>query len=238
MSDVTRRFLVAVVAVMPAHRRAWGEALLAELDHVHTPRDRMRLVFAAVRVGLLPSAAAAGYGRVAGRAALTAAVAWTPLGATVYVSNVLFPTSPDYAPAVIAMFLYLTVMLMRTGAVARRASPRRGAPIIAGVAAGLIIAVLTISAFAIVDNVFLAAVSMHPEKISGLQASGMTSMRAYINSALRAAAPGEVLFLTIGGGLLAALGSTIKTSIDAPNTPSNLGTVRRLSADQAPRRSD
>ena len=208
MGSVARRLLVALTAVMPASRRVWGEAMLAELDQVHSARDQARLVLGAARVALLPPAVPAGYGRATGRAAITAVVAWIPLGVVLYLSNVVFPATGDNTLGVIAIDLYLVIVLMAAGAVAWRASAGTGAPIIAGMLAGLIIAVLVMGTFAVIDNVWLAVVSQQQDKIDGLRASGMMSMRAYINASLEATAPGVSLILAFGGAFLAALGAS------------------------------
>ena len=55
-------------------------------------------------------------------------------------------------------------------------------------AAGLILAALGMGTFAVIDNAFLSVVSHQQAKIDGFRASGMTSMRAYINADLEAAA--------------------------------------------------
>jgi len=101
------------------------------------------------------------------------------------------------------MGAYLLLALMTAGAVARRASPRPGAPVIAGLAAGLVLAVLGMATFAVIDNAFLAIVSHQQGKIDGFRDSGMTSMRAWINADLEATAPGVAIILTIAGAFLA-----------------------------------
>jgi hypothetical protein len=121
MGSVARRLLVALTAVMPASRRVWGEAMLAELDQIHSARDQARLVLGAARIALLPPAVPAGYGRAIGRAAITAVVAWIPLGVVLYLSNVVFPASGDNTLGVITIDLYLVIVLWRP-------APRPGAP--------------------------------------------------------------------------------------------------------------
>jgi hypothetical protein len=200
--------MVAVTAVMPRGRRAWGEAMLAELDHIYSARDRARLVLGTARVALLPPAVPTGYGKAIGHAAITAVVAWIPLGVVLYLSNVVFPATADNTLGVIAIDLYLVIALMSVGVAARRASALAGAPIVAGMLAGLIIAVLAMGTFAVIDNVFLAIVSHQQDKIDGLHASGLTSMRAYINASLEATAPGVSLILASGGAFLAYLGAS------------------------------
>ena len=107
------------------------------------------------------------------------------------------------------MDAYLLVALMAVGALARRASARPGAPVIAGMAAGLVIAVLGMVTFAVLDNAFLSIVSHQQGKIDGFRGSGMTSMRAYINGGLEATAPGVAIVLTIAGSVFAPLGAAL-----------------------------
>jgi hypothetical protein len=76
--DLARRFLAAAVALMPASRRDWGRAMLAELDQVAGPAARWRFAVGAAwatltvpRARRLPRLAAivlAGAGCAAGAA--------------------------------------------------------------------------------------------------------------------------------------------------------------------------
>jgi hypothetical protein len=63
--------------------------------------------------------------------------------------------------------------------------------------------------FAAIDNAFLSIVSHQPGKIDGFRASGMTSMRAYINSSLEATAPGVAIVLAIAGAIFGAIGAAL-----------------------------
>jgi hypothetical protein len=96
---------------------------------------------------------------------------------------------------------------MVAGAVARRACAGRGAPIVAGIGAGLVIAVLGMATFAVIDNAFLSVVSHQQAKIDGFRTSGMASMRDYVNASLEATAPGVALVLAVAGAFLGSLGS-------------------------------
>lgn len=96
---------------------------------------------------------------------------------------------------------------MLAGVLARRATTRPGAPAVAGVVAGLVVAVFVMATFAVIDNAFLSVVSHQQGKIEGFYASGMTSMRDYINASLRATAPGVAVELAVAGALLGSLGS-------------------------------
>lgn len=207
MAGLERRLLAALTALMPPGRRAWGQALTAELDHTHRRRDRAQFVLAAARVALLPPAGLGDYGRAAGRAALLAVVACVPLTTGLYLTNVVFPSAQDSTLGVLSMDAYLAVTLMLAGALARRACARPGAPAVAGMAAGLVIAVIGMATFAVIDNAFLSVISHQQAKLDGFRASGMTSMRDYVNASLQTTAPGVTLLLAAAGAFLASLGS-------------------------------
>jgi hypothetical protein len=215
MDGMARRVLAAITAVMPPSRRTWGEAILAELGYPHSRGQAARLVLGAVRVALLPPPGLAPYGRAAGRAAVVAVVAWIPLATGLFLSNVVFPSSSENGAGVLAMDLYVVLALMAAGAVARRTTGEAGQSFVAGLTAGLILAVLAMSTFAAIDNVFLSVVSHEQEKISGFRASGLSSMRAYINDNLEATAPGVALVLSVLGAGLGYLGATAAEAITA-----------------------
>lgn len=207
------RLLAVLTAAMPPSRRDWGRAMIGELEHVHSSRDRARLVLGAARVALLPPPGLAGYGLAAGRACLVAAVACIPICTVLYLSNVVFPRSEDSTLSVLSGDAYVVLTLMAAGAAARRASSRPGAAILAGAAAGLVVAAVSMAAFAVIDNAFLPVVSLQAAKVAGFRASGLTSMRAYINAGLEATAPGVAVMLAFGGAFLGALGASADRDI-------------------------
>ncbi len=213
MGGAARLLLNMLTALMPSSRRAFGQAMIAELDYVLSRRGRARLVLGAVRVALLPPPALAGYGRAAGRAALVAVVGWIPLGIGLYLANVVFPARQDSSLGVLTMDAYLIVMLMTAGAVARRVAGGIGPRIVAGLVAGLVIAVLGMATFAVIDNAFLPIVMQQTAKIDGFRASGLTSMRTYNNRSLDATAPGLALFLAVLGAILGSLGARADRAI-------------------------
>jgi hypothetical protein len=206
---ITCRLLGLLTAAMPPSRRDWGRAISAELDYARSGTERARLVLSAARVAVLPPPAFVDYGRAARRALFLAAIAYLPLGLGLYLANVVFPRPDDSAAGVLAMDGYLAAALMTAGALARRWSARRVAPVIAGMTAGLVLAVLGMATFAVIDNVFLSIVSHQQGKMIGFQESGMTSMRAYINGNLEATAPGVAILLTVAGAVLAPLGAAV-----------------------------
>jgi hypothetical protein len=209
---IARRLLVLATAAMPSSRRDWGRAMSAELACARSRSEQARLVVGAMRVTLLAPRGLADHGRSAARSAGLAAIAFVPLGLGLYLANVIFPSAQDGTTAgVVGMDAYLFLALMTVGALARRASARLSAPVIAGIAAGLVVAALSMVTFAVIDNAFLAIVSHQQSKIDGFRASGMTSMRGYINADLESTAPGVALFFTVVGAVLASIGAALTT---------------------------
>jgi hypothetical protein len=107
------------------------------------------------------------------------------------------------------MDTYLLAALLTAGALARRGSARPGAPVIAGMAAGLVLALLGMATFAVIDNAFLPIVSHQQGNLEGFRGSGMTSMRAFINGDLAATAPGVIIVGTVAGAVLAPIGAAL-----------------------------
>jgi len=208
-ADMGRRLLAMATAAMPPSRRDWGRAISAELAYARSRREQARLVLGAVRVALVPPPGVADYARDAARSAALAATVYVPLGLGLYLGNVVFPSPEDRLVGDLALDTYLLAVLLVAGALARRASARPAAPVIAGMAAGLVLAVLGMATFAVIDNAFLSVVSHQQGMIDGFRESGMTSMRAYINGHLEATAPGVALFGTIAGAFIAPLGAAL-----------------------------
>ena len=206
---MTRWLMALATAAMPPSRRAWGRAMSAELAYARSRRERARLTLGAARVALLPPPGVTDYGLAASRSAALAVIAYVPLGLGLYLANAVFPSQQDSSAGDLAMDAYLLVALMAAGALARRVSARPGAPVVAGITAGLVLAVLGMATFAAIDNAFLSIVSHQPGKIDGFRASGMTSMRAYINSSLEATAPGVAIVLAIAGAIFGAIGAAL-----------------------------
>jgi hypothetical protein len=211
---VARRLLALATAVMPASRRDWGRAMSAELACARSRGERARLVLGAVRIALLPPPGVPGYGRTAATAAGLAVIAYVPVGMADYASDVVFPSSQDSNAAVLAGDAYLLAALMGAGALARYARPGLAAPVLAGLAAGLVFAVLGMATFTVIDNAFLPAVMHQQNNIDGFRASGVTSARAYINGQLKAAALGLTILLAVMGAVLAPLGAILAQEAD------------------------
>jgi hypothetical protein len=118
-------------------------------------------------------------GRAIRRGAIVAVIAWVPLGTGIVLTNVVFPTRQDndglWVPV---MFLVISAVFALAGM--NSATERNR--VTAGAVAGAILGMLFIATFAVIDNAFLQIISQQQAKIEGLRESGMTSMRAYLNS--------------------------------------------------------
>jgi len=171
-------------------RRDWQRAIRAELAYTSSPRDRAVLIVSALRVALVPppglGRALAGCGRAALFASGATVIVWLPLGAAMYLDNVVFPSSAVSPVTVLTTDVYLIAALMATGVAARRGCARPAALVTAGFAAGVVVAALTGTLFLIIDTVV-------PKLASGSAA---------------VAAPGITVMAPIGA-VLAPIGATL-----------------------------
>ena len=153
--------------------------------------------------------AAPGAARAIGLAVVAAVTSWLPLGALIFLSNVTFASHDDTISAA-AGYLYLMVAFAVIGAVASRACDRTGSWLAACAVAGAIMAVLVNAAFAAVYNAFPRIVGTQPQKIADFRASGMTSMRDFLNLSLERQVIGITIELIVMGlffGMLGACGA-------------------------------
>jgi hypothetical protein len=141
-------------------------------------------------------------------------IAYVPIGLADYASNVVYPSSQDSNAGVLAGDAYLLAALMAAGALARYTRPGLAAPVLAGMAAGLVFAVLGMANFTVIDNAFLPVVMHQQNNIDGFRASGMTSARAYMNGQLKATALGVTLLMAVMGAVLAPLGAILAQEAD------------------------
>jgi hypothetical protein len=190
MGGVTRRLLLAVTAAMPPRRRGWGEAMIAELSYTNSRRDQAQLLLGAVRLAMVPPPGLDGCARSVRRASLVAITAWIPLAAALYLANVVFPSAGDNAFGDLGLRLYVAVSLMAAGAAARRTVPGTIPPIVAGIAAGLVLAALGIGTFAVIGN-----------------------LGGHLSATLIGTAPGVALLLAVSGAILAPLGAIVDQEI-------------------------
>jgi hypothetical protein len=211
---LARRLVAAVTAIMPPSRRDWGRAMSAELDFARSRTDRAQLVLGAVRLALLPPGFLNGlrdHARTAVTSVVVAAIAYLPLGAGLYESNVVNRSGQDTTVGLLTMDAYQLVIFITAGVLARRASPRISTAITAGVVAGAILGALETATFAWIDNSFFSIISQQQEKIDSFRGSGMTSMHAYLNASIESSVTGVILSLAITGAVLALIGAALWT---------------------------
>src|SRR5664279_5278996 len=107
VSDVPQRLLAASVAVLAADRADWGQAMLAELDHVGARGKRWRFVLGCVRATLLVPPRRGAPGRWTGTVVAVAAMACAGL---VGYGLVRYPQVITGARTWVSMALFLAVL--------------------------------------------------------------------------------------------------------------------------------
>ena len=194
-------------------RQRYGEEMSRLLDDLAPSSRGARLkVTADLLLGVLDTrlsmspGAVAGAARAIGLAAGAAVIGWLPVGALIYLSNVVFPSSDDTIPA-LAGYLYLMTAFLAIGAMVSRICPRSWSWPAAGAAAGVVMAALVTGTFAWVDTSFFGTVSRQPQKIAGFHSSGMTSMRSFVNVSLEHQVVGITILLTALGVVLGTIGA-------------------------------
>jgi hypothetical protein len=155
-----------------------------------------------------------------------ALIAYIPIGLVLYLLNVVLPSAQVVVPAVLS-YGYPLLVLLAAGTRARRASARIGAPIVAGLAAGLVLAILALATIAVLDNAFFLVISQQPDNIEKFRASGMTSMHAYLNSDLESTTPVVIIILAIAGAVFGHLGPVLARAL-IPATTESPNRVRRI----------
>jgi len=210
------RLLRFAVSRLPAGRRDFGEALLAEAETVPSgPRRTAWLLggfWFLVKEGLPVNVTR----RAVGWTALIAAIVWLGLAVEIVLSNVVFPsTGDDDLVSVLLSYLCVFAALLLVGLVAARTGAGPKGQVLAGALAGVAIGLLTAATFAIVDNVWLDIVARQQPKIDGFAHSHAASMRDYINSGLVGVAVGLPIIFGIIGAVLALAGGLIGVRVPA-----------------------
>jgi hypothetical protein len=142
-------------------------------------------------------------GRVIRRGAIVGMIAWVPWGTGIVLTNVVFPTRQSHDGLWVPLgYLLIFAVFAFAGLTPAGARSR----VAAGAVAGAVFGVLNIATFVVVDNVFLEIVSQQENKIEGLRESGMTSMRAFINTNLVPAGIFMTVEFVVFGILLAVVG--------------------------------
>jgi hypothetical protein len=203
-----------LIRLYPARwRQRYGEEMARLLDDLAPPSRGARLRIAVdVLLGALDArlsqdfAAVMDAARAVGLATAATVIGWLPVGALIYLSNVVFPSNDDTIPS-IAGYLYLMVAFAAIGAVASRACAELWSWLVASAVSGLVMAALINATFAWVDNAYLGIVSKQQQKIEDFRSSGMTSMREFINLSLERQVVGITVLLTVIGVLLGTMGA-------------------------------
>jgi hypothetical protein len=156
----------------------WEESL----PHGRPPRHLYRLT----QAGLDASASAPAPAASPAASAVTV-VAWVPLGAALYLSTVVFPSSTVSPLSILTMDAYVIAAMMAAGVAARRGCTRPAALVIAGIAAGILIATLSLAL---------------------LEVIGATTVKTATGAA-PAPAPGISIFAPVFGAILAPLGAAL-----------------------------
>jgi hypothetical protein len=151
------------------------------------------------------------------RTAVIAGVVWLGLSVEILLSNVVFPsTTDDDAVPVVVSYLSIFAALFLAGFVVARAGAGWKGQVIAGLAAGVTIGLLTAATFAVVDNVWLDVVAQQQTKIDGFAHSGAASMREFINDGLIGVAVGLPIGLGVFGALFGLAGGLAGRAPAAP----------------------
>jgi hypothetical protein len=138
------------------------------------------------------------------RGLAVAAVVWLALSIEIVLSNVVLASPQDDDDGIAVGLSYLAVFtsFLVIGRLAAHVAHGWRPFALAGAVAGAFIGSFTAGTFFAVDNIFLSTISQQQTKIDGLAASGMTSMRAYVNHSLI----GPLIFWTV---LFAVFGAVL-----------------------------
>ena len=129
-----------------------------------------------------------------------------------------FPSGPpesdsEYSGAYAIGYGLLFLYFVAAGAFGSWKTRRLASGVWAGAATGLVAFVVVITAFAVVDNLFLDVVSRQPDKIAAFHNSGYHSMRESINAGLLTGAIFGIPFVTLLGAGAGALGALISRAV-------------------------
>ena len=162
------------------------------------------------------------------RGALIAAIIWLGLSVEIVLSNVVFPSkNDDDTISVLVSYLCVFAGLLLTGTAAARDGTGRKRLALAGFIAGTMIGAMTVTTFAVVDNVWLDVIGQQQAKIDGFAHSGAASMREYINNGL----VGAAVFLTVALGVFGAALSLVGGLVGRePPSPSSATAVERTNS--------
>jgi hypothetical protein len=136
---------------------------------------------------------------------------------SVVLTNVVFPpgpnesdSDPEYVIQSLVTYGLIAVLFALIGARGARRTGTLGGGLRAGAVAGFVVALLTIVDFLVVNNLFFSIVSQQHDKIVAYQASGWTSMRAYITVQQLFGALFVIPAATLVAGVLGLVGGALR----------------------------
>ncbi len=151
------------------------------------------------------------------RGALDGLVVAALVTVSIVLTNVVFPPGPDesdsdpeYVVQNLITYGLIAVLFAVIGARGARRTGNLGGGLRAGAVAGFVVALLTIVDFLVVNNLFFSIVSQQHDKIVAYQASGWSSMRAYITVQQLFGALFVVPVAPLVGALLGLVGGAVR----------------------------
>ena len=132
-------------------------------------------------------------------------------------SNVIVPShesDDEYTGWYLVFYLGLMGYFFLAGFVASRPTNRLLSGAWVGAATAVLVALIVLSTFVIIDNLFLDVVMQQPDKANGFQRSGMTSARDYVNQGLLAGLVGVPIVLGAFGAAFGAMGGLVRQGLD------------------------
>jgi hypothetical protein len=151
------------------------------------------------------------------RGALDGMLVSVAVATVLVLSNVVFPAGPnesdddpEYLVQLTAGYLLLFLVFVLIGLRARRRSDSQWAGAAGGAAAGFVLAFALLATSLVIDNAFLSTVSQQHDKRIAFEASGWSSMRAYLNVRTLLGAFVVIPAATVVGGLLGAVGGLVR----------------------------
>jgi hypothetical protein len=216
--DAVGRWLMAWAArhTVP-ERREWVVAMAAELEVLDGALGRLLWALGALSLVSFgrknplsrswlswPNALRISAFGLALSAVLVVGIVW---------SNVIVPdheSDDEYAMWYIAFYVGLLFYFAAAGFFASRGRDSMLWGPVAGAVTGVLVAVVVLTTFIIVDNLFLDIVMTQPDKAAGFKASGLKDPRDYVNRGQLAAIQSVSVTLGAVGAGCGALGAALE----------------------------
>jgi hypothetical protein len=166
----------------------WIEAMRAELPEVEGAGARWRWTLGALWLVLIDRRLMAVLEGIRWSTVLKTCSFGLALGAVLLVgivwSNVVQPSNEsddEYTAAYAVFYILLLGYFGLAGFVAARVRRSLKAGIVTGAATALVFAIIVLTTFVVIDNLFLDIVMKQPDKANGFARSGLHSARDYVN---------------------------------------------------------